>query len=199
MDNMKYLFILMAYLSGSVPYGLILSRVFGGVDVRKIGSGNIGATNVLRTGKKGVAVATLFCDFCKGFAPVYGAKLAGIEENFLLVVAYAAILGHIFPVWLKFRGGKGVATSFGVFWGISSLLGCGASLAWPVVFKMTGISSLCSLCTFALSPLFAVFFLSWPIAFFCLATILLLSWTHRTNIQRLLAGNEEKIQNSESI
>lgn len=190
---MEYAFILIAYLCGSVPYGLILSRVFGGIDVRKIGSGNIGTTNVLRTGHKGIAAATLFCDFFKGFLPVYLASQVGIEEILLLGVAYAAVLGHVFPIWLRYQGGKGVATSLGVFWALSVPLGIFATFMWITISRLVKISSLSALCAFALSPLFAAFVLSWPIAIFCFAIALLIFWTHRSNIQRLIAGKEEKI------
>lgn len=114
---MGYFLIFVAYLSGSVPYGLIFTKLFSGIDVRKIGSGNIGTTNVLRTGQKGIAAATLICDALKGFLPVFLASHMGIEEISLLTVAFAAVLGHVFPIWLRYQGGKGVATSLGVYLG----------------------------------------------------------------------------------
>jgi glycerol-3-phosphate acyltransferase PlsY len=190
---MMYFFILIAYLSGSVPYGLILTKIFGGVDVRNIGSGNIGTTNVLRTGNKGIAAATLFCDSFKGFLPVYVAFRFGIDDIPLLGVAYTAVLGHVFPIWLRGRGGKGVATALGIFWGLSMPLGLFSTLMWIVMSRFAKISSLSSLCAFGLSPLFAAVFLSWPLSLFCTAIAFLIFWTHRSNIQRLIGGKEKEI------
>lgn len=190
---MKYLFILIAYLSGSVPYGLILTKIFGGIDVRKIGSGNIGTTNVLRTGNMGMAAATLFFDFFKGFLPVYLAYLVGIGGIYLFAVAYAAVLGHVFSIWLRYVGGKGVATSLGVFWALSIPLGVFSTFMWIIITRFAKISSLSSLCVFTLCPLFAALVLSYPLALFCFAITLLIFWTHRSNIQRLLEGKEKEI------
>lgn len=190
---MDYFFILIAYLSGSIPYGLIFTKFFSGVDVRKIGSGNIGTTNVLRTGKKGIAAATLICDLLKGFLPVFLASHMGIEGIPLLATAFAAVLGHVFTIWLRYQGGKGVATSLGVFWALSLPLGAFSTFLWIVISRFVKISSLSSLCMFALSPIFAALLLSWPMAVFCLFIALLIFWTHRSNIQRLIAGKESEI------
>lgn len=190
---MEYFFIFIAYLSGSVPYGLILTKLFGGVDVRQIGSGNIGTTNVLRTGHKGIAAATLLCDCLKGFLPVYMAFHFGMEGIWLFGTAYAAVLGHIFPVWLKGQGGKGVATALGVFWALSAPLGGFSTLVWIAMARFAKISSLSALCAFGLSPLFAALALSWPVCIFCLSVALLIFWTHRSNIQRLITGKEKEI------
>jgi glycerol-3-phosphate acyltransferase PlsY len=190
---MAYFFIFIAYLSGSIPYGLILTKIFGGIDVRNIGSGNIGATNVLRTGNKSIAAATLFFDSFKGFLPVYVAFRFGVDDIPLLGVAYAAVLGHVFPIWLKGRGGKGVATALGVFWGLSLPLGLFSTLMWIIASRFAKISSLSSLCAFSLSPLFAAIFLSWHLSMFCVAMALLVFWTHRSNIQRLVDGKEKEI------
>jgi glycerol-3-phosphate acyltransferase PlsY len=190
---MEYLLILIAYLSGSIPYGLILTKIFGGIDVRKIGSGNIGTTNVLRTGHKGMAAATLLFDFFKGFLPVYLASRMEIEGAALFVVAFAAVLGHVFPIWLRYQGGKGVATSLGVFWALSIPLGIFATCMWLIITRFAKISSLSSLCMFTLCPLFAAIVVAYPLAIFCLAIMLLIYWTHRSNIQRLIAGKEKEI------
>jgi glycerol-3-phosphate acyltransferase PlsY len=190
---MEYLFILIGYLSGSVPYGLIFSRIFGKLDIRKIGSGNIGTTNVLRSGHKGIAAATLICDLIKGFLPVYVASYFGIHEYFIYLTAFAAIIGHIFPIWLKYRGGKGVATALGVFWAISLPLGIFVTFIWIVTTRFARISSLSSLCMFTLSPIFALLVLSNSTAIFCLIVTLLIYWTHRTNISRLISGQEGEI------
>jgi glycerol-3-phosphate acyltransferase PlsY len=190
---MEYIFILLAYLSGSIPYGLILTKLFGGVDIRDIGSGNIGTTNVLRTGRKGIAAATLVCDVLKGYLPVVIASHFGIEGNLLLGIAFAAVIGHVFPLWLKFQGGKGVATSFGVFWALSIPLGVFSLITWAIVTRFAKISSLSSLCIFALSPIFSALMISWPMALFCFLIALLIFWTHRSNIKRLLSGQEKEI------
>jgi len=193
---MEYLFIFIAYFSGSVPYGLILTKVFGGIDVRKIGSGNIGTTNVLRTGNNGIAAATLFCDFFKGFLPVYLASRVGIEGIYLYIIAFTAVLGHVFPIWLRYQGGKGVATALGVFWALSPPLGVFSTFMWLSITRFAKISSLSSLCIFTLSPLFAALVLSYPLALFCCAIAALIYWTHRSNIQRLLVGTEKEIGES---
>lgn len=190
---MEYLFILLAYLSGSIPYGLILTKFVGGIDVRKIGSGNIGTTNVLRTGNKAIAAATLLFDFLKGFLPVYFASCIGTEGTILYIIAFAAVIGHIYPIWLKYQGGKGVATTLGVFWALSIPLGVFSTFMWLSIARFSKISSLSSLCTFTLSPLFAVMVLSYPLAAFCCVMTILIYWTHRSNIQRLIAGKEKII------
>jgi glycerol-3-phosphate acyltransferase PlsY len=190
---MEYFFIFIAYLSGSIPYGLILAKIFGGIDVRKIGSGNIGTTNVLRTGHKGIAAATLLLDFFKGFLPVYLAFSIGVEEIDLFVIAFAAVFGHVFPVWLRYKGGKGVATSLGVFWALSLPLGIFSTFMWLSITRFGKISSLSSLCIFTLSPVFAALFLSYSIALFCSTITVLIYWTHRSNIKRLIEGKEKEI------
>ncbi|MEP7030406.1 MAG: glycerol-3-phosphate 1-O-acyltransferase PlsY [Pseudolabrys sp.] len=184
--------LLFGYLLGSIPFGLLITRAAGGPDVRTIGSGNIGATNVLRTGRKGLAAATLLCDMLKGAAAVL------ITEHFAghdaaLVAGLGAFLGHLFPVWLKFKGGKGVATYIGVL----------LALAWPAAFMFGAIwgaaaylsrySSLAALIASALTPV-TLYFVSAPsvAALFLLLTAL--TWImHRANIARLLAGSEGKI------
>lgn len=190
---MEYALIIIAYLSGSVPYGLVFTKLFSGVDVRKIGSGNIGTTNVLRTGHKSIAAATLVCDVLKGFLPTIFASHIDIEGVPLLTIAFAAILGHVFPIWLRYQGGKGVATSLGVFWALSLPLGVFSTFMWITISRFVKISSLSSLCAFALSPIFAALALSWPVAIFCFSITLLIFWTHRSNIQRLIAGKESEI------
>jgi len=190
---MSYFFVLIAYLSGSIPYGLILTKTFGGIDIRTIGSGNIGTTNVLRTGHKSIAIATLLCDALKGFLPVYIAAYLGLSGTILLIIAYAAVLGHVFPIWLKFKGGKGIATSLGVFWALSLPLGLFSTLTWGLIAQFIKISSLASLWSFVLTPIFATLFLSKPLALFSLAIALLTLQTHRSNIQRLLKGEEKEM------
>jgi glycerol-3-phosphate acyltransferase PlsY len=179
------------YLLGSVPFGLLLMRAAGGPDIRAIGSGNIGATNVLRTGRKGIAAATLLCDVLKGTLAVFAAARYGTDAA--LAAGLGAFLGHLFPVWLKFKGGKGVATYIGLLIGLywpAALLFCAI---WLAVAAVSRYSSLAALIASALTPL-DLWFLGLPnvAALFLLLTALL--WVmHRANIARLLAGSEGKI------
>jgi len=185
-------FFLCGYLLGSIPFGLILTRAAGGPDVRTIGSGNIGATNVLRTGRKGLAAATLICDALKGtLAVLVIARYASYEAS--LLAGFGAFIGHLFPVWLNFRGGKGVATYIGLLIGIYWPCAVIFCAIWLVVAVISRYSSLSALIASALTPL-AFWLLAQPQAagWFLLMTVLL--WiTHRTNIRRLLDGSEGKI------
>ena len=179
------------YLLGSVPFGLLLTRAAGGPDIRAIGSGNIGATNVLRTGRKGIAAATLLCDVLKGALAVFAAARYGTDAA--LAAGLGAFLGHLFPVWLKFKGGKGVATYIGLLIGLhwpAALLFCAI---WLAVAAVSRYSSLAALIASALTPLGLWFFgLPSVAALFLLLTVLL--WVmHRANITRLLNGSEGKI------
>ena len=180
------------YLLGSIPFGLLLTRAAGGPDIRAIGSGNIGATNVLRTGRKGLAAATLLCDMLKGtLAVLVTAHYAGPEAA--LVAGFGAFLGHLFPVWLKFKGGKGVAVYIGVLLGLASPAALIFGAIWIAVAAATRYSSLAALVASALTPL-VVWFLGQPsiAALFLLLSALL--WImHRANIARLLNGSEGKI------
>lgn len=183
---------LFGYLLGSIPFGLILTRAAGGPDVRTIGSGNIGATNVLRTGRKGLAAATLVCDALKGtLAVLLAARYAGHEAA--LVAGLGAFLGHLFPIWLKFKGGKGVATYIGLLLGLhwpGALIFCGI---WLVVAFIGRYSSLSALVASALTPL-SLWFLDQPsVAVLFLALTVLLWIMHRANIARLLNGTEGRI------
>ena len=185
-------FFLCGYLLGSIPFGLILTRAGGGPDVRTIGSGNIGATNVLRTGRTGLAAATLICDALKGtLAVLVIARYASYEAS--LLAGFGAFIGHLFPVWLNFRGGKGVATYIGLLIGIYWPCAVIFCAIWLVAAVITRYSSLSALIASALTPL-AFWLLAQPQAagWFLLMTVLL--WiTHRTNIRRLLDGSEGKI------
>jgi glycerol-3-phosphate acyltransferase PlsY len=180
------------YLLGSIPFGLILTRAAGGPDVRTIGSGNIGATNVLRTGRKGVAAVTLLCDMFKGTAAVLiTAHYASHEAA--LVAALGAFLGHLFPLWLKFKGGKGVATYIGLLLGLVWLGALIFCAVWLVVAWASRYSSLAALVASALTPL-ALWLLGWPAAAALFLALTVLLWImHRANIARLIAGNEGKI------
>jgi acyl phosphate:glycerol-3-phosphate acyltransferase len=183
--------LMLGYLLGTIPFGLFFTLVSGAGDVRKIGSGNIGATNVLRTGKKWAAVSTLLCDSAKGAAAVLLARhfLPG-HETF---AGLGAVLGHLFPVWLGFKGGKGVATFLGIclalYWPAGLLVAAtwlGAALIWRV-------SSLSALIAIALSSAYFLLFGRYNYAALALPLSLLIAWMHRENIRRLLGGTEPRI------
>jgi acyl phosphate:glycerol-3-phosphate acyltransferase len=179
------------YLLGSIPFGLLLTRGAGGPDIRAIGSGNIGATNVLRTGNKGLAAATLLCDMFKGTLAVLAAARFGSEPA--LAAGLGAFLGHLFPVWLRFKGGKGVATYIGVLIGLywpAALMFCAV---WLVVAATSRYSSLSALIASALTPLGLWLFGLPAMAVLFLPLTVLLWIKHRANIARLLDGTEGKI------
>ncbi|CAA7620708.1 glycerol-3-phosphate 1-O-acyltransferase PlsY [Magnetospirillum sp. UT-4] len=180
------------YLLGSVPFGLVLTRAAGLGDIRAIGSGNIGATNVLRTGRKGLALATLLLDGGKGAAAALSALvLAG--EQAMLVAGLAAVLGHNFPVWLKFKGGKGVATTLGTLFACAWPVGLAAVATWLVTAAIFRISSLSALTALALSPAFA-WVLAGPETAAMAAGLAALGFIrHEANIRRLLKGEEPRI------
>ncbi|TRB03145.1 glycerol-3-phosphate 1-O-acyltransferase PlsY [Rhizobium rhizogenes] len=183
---------LIGYLLGSIPFGLILTRMAGLGDVRKIGSGNIGATNVLRTGNKKLAAATLLLDALKGTAAVLVANaLWGYEAS--LVAGFFAFLGHLFPVWLGFKGGKGVAVYIGVLLGAAPLMMLAFALIWLATAFITRYSSLSALLAMLIIPV-ALWVLG-PEKTAMLVTLLSVIswWKHRENIARLLAGTESRI------
>ena len=184
------------YLCGSIPFGVLITKLAGAGDLRKIGSGNIGATNVLRTGRKSLAAATLAGDILKGTAAVAIAA-AAFGRNAAMVAAIAAFLGHLFPVWLKFRGGKGVATYIGLLLGFGFWIAFVAFCAiWLLIAAATRYSSLAALIAAAVTPAILWWLGDFPEAkLFALLTVLL--WiTHRANIARLLRGAESKIGGS---
>jgi acyl phosphate:glycerol-3-phosphate acyltransferase len=183
--------LIFGYLLGSIPFGLIFTRMAGLGDVRKIGSGNIGATNVLRTGRKGLAAATLLGDALKGTAAVLIAAQWG--PQFATVAALGAFMGHLFPVWLKFKGGKGVATFIGVLIGLKPLAALIFVLIWIGVAFASRYSSLSALVASAATPV-VLWFLGEPgMAGTTIILVALLWWKHSQNISRLLAGTEGKI------
>ena len=182
---------LLGYLLGSIPFGLLLTRAAGLGDIRKVGSGNIGATNVLRTGHKGLAAATLLLDALKGAAAVLIAAQVG--ELAAVGAAAGAVLGHMFPVWLSFKGGKGMATALGVMWGLYWPVGAIACAAWLVFAAISRYSSLATLLSVAVAPI-AAWFLTDSRAAILLTLLVPLVWArHHQNIGRLLAGTEPKI------
>jgi glycerol-3-phosphate acyltransferase PlsY len=189
-----------AYVVGSIPFGMFFARLAGAGDVRKMGSGNIGATNVLRTGKKWAAAATLLFDMAKGALPVLAAREAG-GEYLAVTAGLAAFLGHVFPVWLRFKGGKGVATFLGITLGLYWPVGLLACATWLIAALVSRMSSLSALITAAATPFL---FLFWPSEMFVqhelviwagISAVLavLIFVTHRTNIARLQAGTEPRI------
>ena len=184
--------IIAAYLLGSIAFGIVVSKLFGLPDPRTVGSGNPGATNVLRSGKKLAAALTLLGDVVKGFLPVW---LAFQSDMLMWVVAYvsfAVFIGHLYPVFYKFKGGKGVATALGVMLAISPLLALGALLTWVLVFVISRYSSLAAIVAALLAPVYAWVLLSAYKDYFIVVLVMsaLLIWRHRTNIQKLIAGTE---------
>ena len=182
----------LGYLLGSVPFGLVITRAMGLGDLRQIGSGNIGATNVLRTGSKGAALATLLLDSGKGAIAVLVARaLAG--EDAALVAGVAAFLGHLYPVWLRFNGGKGVATFLGTLLALSWPVGMIACGTWLVVAGLSRISSLSALISASATPLVALALGQQRLALGCTIMAALILWRHRANIARIRAGTEPRI------
>jgi acyl phosphate:glycerol-3-phosphate acyltransferase len=180
------------YLLGSIPWGIVLTRLAGAGDIRKIGSGNIGATNVLRTGRKGLAAATLLLDAAKGTAAVLIAMRWGFDMA--LIAGLGALLGHLFPVWLKFKGGKGMATALGIFLGLAWPVCLACCVTWLVVAALFRYSSLAALVAVAAAPAYA-FYLAGDLQLTQLAFVVaILVWAkHHENIRRLLKGTESKI------
>lgn len=211
---MEYAVIFIAgYLLGSVPFGLLLTKMAGYGDIRSIGSGNIGATNVLRTGNKKLAALTLFLDGAKGAAAVLLAKFA-MTFDASLYAAVGTFLGHLFPVWLKFKGGKGVATTLGIYFALLPILGAVSCLLWLATAIIFRFSSLAALVAVGLSPVIAWFLTRnfsatqtmddgsalWLVnhhlnvlPYICAFMALLVFYKHKDNIRRLLKGEEPKI------
>lgn len=198
-------FLAFGYALGSIPFGLLLTRFAGLGDIRSIGSGNIGATNVLRTGRKGLAALTLLLDGAKGTAAVVlASQLAGPDAA--LMAGHGAVLGHLFPAWLGFRGGKGVATGLGVLLGLDWRIGLCACLVWLAMAAIFRRSSLSSLTAFAAAPILALYLpLLWApggvtigdrqLAVFAAIIAALIWFKHHENIKRLLSGTEPRIGN----
>ena len=182
---------IVGYLLGSIPWGLLLTRVAGFGDIRHIGSGNIGATNVLRTGSKALAALTVLLDLGKGAAAVLIGALWGPAA--MLAAAAAVILGHMFPVWLGFRGGKGVATGLGVLLALAWPVALIALALWLVAAVLFHYSSLAALVAAATSIAVAAVFVDPPRAFLIAAIAVLIILRHRDNIRRLIAGTESRI------
>ncbi len=186
------LFIVVAYLLGSISFGIVVCKAFGLPDPRTHGSGNPGATNVLRSGKKIAAVLTLLGDAAKGWIAVWFAQRSGLAEAWIAGVALAVFVGHLYPVYYGFKGGKGVATAAGVLLAISPWLGLSVLATWILAFAMSRISSLSAIVAAAFAPVYAAAFFGFTLT---TGVVLLLSamlvWRHKSNIQRLLSGEEK--------
>lgn len=192
-----------AYLVGSLSFAVIVSRLMGLKDPRTFGSKNPGATNVLRSGNKAAAVVTLLLDALKGFVPVLLVKLFGREfglgDGTVALVGLTAFLGHLYPVFFRFEGGKGVATALGVLYGIDWLLGLGACASWLVIAYFFRYSSLASLVAAAFAPVFyllgdrVVWYADRAVLLMLFVMGMLLAWRHRENINRLLQGKESRL------
>ena len=183
--------LLLGYVLGSIPFGLILTRVFRAGDLRSIGSGNIGATNVLRTGRKGLAAGTLLLDMGKGLVAVLLAWRFLPEA--VSLAAAGAILGHCFPAWLRFRGGKGVATLMGVALGLAWPIGLAYAVTWLGLLATTRISSLAGMTAAVVAPIAALVTGHSEFALVLALLAALVLWLHRANIGRLLAGTEPRV------
>jgi acyl phosphate:glycerol-3-phosphate acyltransferase len=182
----------LAYLLGSVPFGMVITRAMGLGDLRQIGSGNIGATNVLRTGNKRAALATLILDAAKGAVAVLIAR-ALFDEDAAQIAGLCAFLGHLFPIWLKFRGGKGVATFLGILLALAWPLGLAACATWAITALLTRTSSIAALMAAGLSPLW-LFLLNEGLLLILTAILTLLVYLrHKDNLKRIKAGTEPKI------
>jgi glycerol-3-phosphate acyltransferase PlsY len=186
-----------AYLFGSVPYGLILTKLAGLGDIRSVGSGNIGATNVLRTGRKGLAALTLILDVAKGVAAVWvGDWYGGLHGYAILaslIAGCAVVIGHVFPVWLKFKGGKGVATTFGVLLALSPGAAAVAGAVWLFMLLIFRTSSLAALAASVIATFFAFGYAGQSVGILIGALTLLIFVKHAANIRRLLDGSEPKV------
>lgn len=185
------LVLLLGYLLGSIPFGVLLTRAFGAGDLRTIGSGNIGATNVLRTGRKGLAAATLLLDMGKGAAAVCIARM--ISPELAVVGGVGAFLGHLYPVWLRFKGGKGVATMLGVVLALSWGLGLIYAIVWLGALAATRISSISGMAAAVSAPIAAAATGRIELGFVLLGLALIVVWKHRDNIGRLIEGTEPRV------
>ena len=185
--------IIFGYLLGSIPFGLVITRLAGLGDIRKIGSGNIGATNVLRTGRKDLALLTLLFDVGKAALAAVLMRMAFHSEAMGFVAGFSAVIGHNFPVWLNFKGGKGVASTFGMMLVLTPAVGVCVCLTWLFIALIFHYSSLSALIALMLAPVYASVFAG-DSAVVCYLLLWILSlWRHRANIKRLLTGQESKI------
>ena len=182
--------IFISYLLGSIPFGFLLTKFFLKKDIREIGSGNIGATNVLRTGNKFIGYTTLILDILKAVVPIILIKIYFIE--YLYIASLSVFLGHVFPIWLRFKGGKGVATYVGILCCINIYLGISFAVVWLLSFIIFKYSSLSSLLGSLSIPIVNYFILKEEVIFFFIIMFVLIFYTHRENIKRLLNRSESK-------
>ena len=181
---------IICYLLGSIPFGFIFTKIFLKKDIRDIGSGNIGATNALRTGNKFIGYSTLFCDIIKAVIPIICIKIYFPE--LLFTGSLCAFLGHVFPIWLKFKGGKGVATYVGILFAINIYLGLVFILFWLITFGLSRFSSLSSLIASISIPVYLLILAQFNQVFFFTIMFVLIFFTHRENIKRLINKEETK-------
>jgi glycerol-3-phosphate acyltransferase PlsY len=179
-----------SYLMGSVPFGFILTKIFLKKDIREIGSGNIGATNALRTGNKTIGYSTLVLDILKAVAPVIYVKI--FYQDFLYISSLCAFLGHVFPIWLKFKGGKGVATYVGILFAINIYFGIIFTISWFITFFISKYSSLSSIVGAAAIPIYLLILTQFDQVIFFTIMFVLIFFTHRENIKRLKNKEETK-------
>ncbi|MDP8993517.1 MAG: glycerol-3-phosphate 1-O-acyltransferase PlsY [Pseudomonadota bacterium] len=185
---------LLGYLLGSIPFGILLTRLTGAGDLRSIGSGNIGATNVLRTGRKGLAALTLLLDAAKGAAAVLLARhLVPGDLELDPLAALGALLGHLYPVWLRFRGGKGVATFLGILLALSWQVALGAGMLWLIILLLTRYSSIAGMTMALGAPVAAALLDRFDLALLFLGFALIIVWKHRANLDRLMSGTEPRV------
>lgn len=188
---------LAAYLIGAIPFGLVIAKLFGLGDIRNIGSGNIGATNVLRTGNKIAAALTLLLDSGKGLFVVMIARYLNGDSNVIAITGLLSIVGHCYPIWLGFRGGKGVATGLGVFLGFHPLVGAMVCLVWLVTAFLFRFSSLAAIISYTSAPILFALITSPPLPVLTVITAGMIAalaiWRHRGNIKRLFSGTEPRI------
>ena len=181
---------ILSYLMGSIPFGFLLTKLFLKKDIREIGSGNIGATNALRTGNKSIGYLTLILDILKAITPVIYVKI--FYQDFLYIASLCAFLGHVFPIWLKFQGGKGVATYVGILFAINIYFGIIFTISWFVTFFITKYSSLSSLIGAASIPIYLLILTQFDQVIFFTIMFVLIFFTHRENIKRLKNKEETK-------
>ena len=181
---------IISYLMGSIPFGLILTKIFLKKDIREIGSGNIGATNALRTGNKAIGYSTLVLDIFKAVAPIIYVKV--FYQDFLYIASLCAFLGHVFPIWLKFKGGKGVATYVGILFAINIYFGIIFTISWFITFFISKYSSLSSLVGAASIPIYLLLLTQFDQGIFFTIMFVLIFFTHRENIKRLKNKEETK-------
>jgi len=187
---MEYLIIALgSYLLGSIPFGFILTKIFLKKDIRDIGSGNIGATNALRSGNKLLGYATLILDITKAILPVLFVKFN--YPDYIFIASLSAFLGHVFPIWLRFKGGKGVATYIGILFSINMILGLIFIVSWAVTFLISKFSSLSSLIASLIVPVYLIIFDNYNSIFFIIMFVLIF-YTHRENVKRLKNKEESK-------